>query len=88
MIDMGQANVDVRIFQEIKMTDGIYFWGSDGYRVVVKPEPIRHRWELLGNYSVFTVVMVIYHYVERILRILLTPNFSHNICDHEKILSR
>ena len=23
-----------------------------------------HRWELPGNYPVFTVVMVIYHYVE------------------------
>ena len=26
----------------------------------------RHRWELPGNYPVFTVVMLIYHYVERI----------------------
>ena len=26
----------------------------------------RHRWELPGNYPVFTVVMAIYHYVERI----------------------
>ena len=25
-----------------------------------------HIWELLGNYPVFTMVMVIYHYVERI----------------------
>ena len=35
----------------------------------------RHRWELPGNYPVFTVVMVIYHYVERIWRILVTPIF-------------
>ena len=26
---------------------------------------VKHRWELPGNYPVFTVVMVIYHYVER-----------------------
>ena len=25
---------------------------------------VGHRWELPGNYPVFTVVMVIYHYVE------------------------
>ena len=41
-----------------------------------------HRWELPGNYPVFTVVMVIYHYVERIWRILVTPIFLHNIYDH------
>ena len=35
----------------------------------------RHRRELLGNYPDFIVVMVIYHYVERIWRILVTPNF-------------
>ena len=34
-----------------------------------------HRWELPGNYLFFTVVMVIYHYVERIWRILVTPVF-------------
>ena len=34
-----------------------------------------HRRELPGNYPVFTVVMVIYHYVERIWRILVTPIF-------------
>ena len=37
--------------------------------------PAMHRWELPGNYPVFTVVMVIYHYVERIWRILVTPVF-------------
>ena len=36
---------------------------------------IGHRWELPGNYPVFTVVMVIYHYFERIWRILVTPDF-------------
>ena len=42
----------------------------------------RHRWELPGNYPVFTVVMVIYHYVERIWRVLVIPIFLYNIYDH------
>ena len=29
------------------------------------------------------MVMVIYHYVERIWKILLTPNFLYNIYNHE-----
>ena len=29
--------------------------------------------ELPGNYPIFTVVMAIYHYIERIWRILVTP---------------
>ena len=41
-----------------------------------------HRWELPGNYPVSTVVMVIYHYVERLWRILVTPVFKYNIYDH------
>ena len=41
-----------------------------------------HRWELPGNYPVFTVVMVIYHYVERIWRILVTTILLYNIYDH------
>ena len=40
---------------------------------------VHHRWELPGNYPVFTVVMAIYHYVERIWRILVTPNFLYSI---------
>ena len=28
--------------------------------------------------------MVIYHYVERIWRIIVTPNYIYNIEDHEK----
>ena len=36
----------------------------------------RHRWELPGNYPVLTVVMLIYHYVDRIWRTLVTPNFN------------
>ena len=37
----------------------------------------QHRWELLGNYSVFTVVMVIYRYVDRIGELLLPPIISY-----------
>ena len=53
-------------------------------RVKEKTPPLevntqRHRWELPGNYPVFTVVMVIYHYVERIWIILVTPFFKYNI---------
>ena len=39
------------------------------------PRIADHRWELSGNYPVFTVVMVIYYYVERIWRIIVTPVF-------------
>ena len=35
----------------------------------------KHRWEIMGNYPVFTGVMVIYHCFERIWIILVTPNF-------------
>ena len=38
-----------------------------------------HRWELSGYYPVFIVVMAIYHYVERIWRILVPPIFIYNI---------
>ena len=40
---------------------------------------VRHIWELLGNYSVIIMVMVIYHYVEKFWRILVTTNFLYNI---------
>ena len=43
----------------------------------------QHIWELPGNYPVLTVVMIIYHYIERIWRILVTPDFLYNIYDHE-----
>ena len=47
-----------------------------------------HRWELPVNYPVFTMLVVIYHYVERIWRIIITPDFPYNIYDHQKTLSR
>ena len=40
---MGQANVDDGVFQERKLTDGIYTQGLDGYKVIVTPAPIQHR---------------------------------------------
>ena len=40
---MSQANMDLGIFQETKVTDGIYTRGSDGYSVVATDAPIRHR---------------------------------------------
>ena len=43
----------------------------------------RHRWELPGNYPVFTMVILMYHYVKRIWGILFTPNFLYNIYDNE-----
>ena len=44
--------------------------------------PQQHRWELPGNYPVFTVIMLIYHYIEKIWRILVTPNLFYNIYNH------
>ena len=38
-----------------------------------------------GIYPVFTVVMVIYHYVERIGELSLLLNFLYNIYDYETI---
>ena len=38
-----------------------------------------HRWELTGNYPHFIVVMVICHYNEIILMILITPRSLYNI---------
>ena len=41
-------------------------------------------WESPDNCLVFTVVMVMYHYVERIWIIIVTPNFSYKIYNREK----
>ena len=46
---MVQANTDMGIFQETKCTDGIHTHASDGYSVVDKDAPIRHR----GRVAVF-----------------------------------
>ena len=39
---MSQANMDLDILQETKLTDGIYTRGSAGYSVVAMDAPIRH----------------------------------------------
>ena len=43
---------------------------------------VAHRWDLPGNYPVFTTLMVIYYYIEIIWRILVTPVFLYNLDDH------
>ena len=40
---MSQANMDLGILQETKLTDVIYTRGSDGYSVVATDAPSRHR---------------------------------------------
>ena len=46
---VSQANMDLGIFQEKKVTDGIYTRGLAGYSVVVTDATIRHR----GGLAVF-----------------------------------
>ena len=40
---MAQANMDLRVLQETKCTDGVDTRASAGYRVVATDAPIRHR---------------------------------------------
>ena len=40
---MEQANLDMGILQETKITDGVYTRASAGYRVVATDAPSRHR---------------------------------------------
>ena len=40
---VSQANMDLGIFQETKVTDGIYTRGSAGYSVVATDAPSQHR---------------------------------------------
>ena len=49
---------------------------------------VLHRWELPDNYPFFAVVMILYHYVEKIGRIFVTPDFVYYIYDHEKYYPR
>ena len=46
---MSQANMDLGILQETKLTDGIYTRGSAGYSVVARDAPSRHR----GSIAIF-----------------------------------
>ena len=47
-----------------------------------------HRWGLSGDYPIFTLLMVICHYIDRIGDFLLLPLFWYNIYDREIILLR
>ena len=40
---VSQANMDLGILQETKLTDGVYTRGSAGYKVIVTDAPSRHR---------------------------------------------
>ena len=40
---MSQANMDMGILQETKLTDGAYTRGSAGYNVIATDAPSRHR---------------------------------------------
>ena len=40
---MGQSNLDVGVFQDTKLTGGIYTRISDGYKFVVTPAQSQHR---------------------------------------------
>ena len=40
---MSQANMDLGILQETKLTDGVYTRGSSGYNVIAMDAPSRHR---------------------------------------------
>ena len=40
---MSQANMDLGILQETKLTDGIYTRGSAGYSVIATDAPSQHR---------------------------------------------
>ena len=48
---MGQSNVDVGVFQETKLTDGIYTRGSDVYKVVATSALSRHRGDVALYYQ-------------------------------------
>ena len=39
---MGKSNMDVRVFQETKLTEGIYMRKSARYKIVASTAPSRH----------------------------------------------
>ena len=51
--------------------------------ILTNPLGPHYIWQLLSNYPVFIMVMIIYHYVERIWRIIVTSIFLYNIYYHE-----
>ena len=40
---MSQANMDLGIFKEKQLTNGVYTCGSAGYSIVTTDAPSRHR---------------------------------------------
>ena len=48
---VSQANMVLGIFQETKLTDGVYTRGSAGYSVIATDAPIRHR----GGVALFSL---------------------------------
>ena len=40
---MVQENVDVGVFQDTKLTEGIYTWKFSGYKVVATLAPSQHQ---------------------------------------------
>ena len=40
---MSQANMDLSILQETKITNGVYTRGAAGYKVIATDAPSRHR---------------------------------------------
>ena len=56
--------------------------------LIRQPLTPNHNWNLPVNYPVFSMVMVIYRYIERLGELSLPLIFVYNIYDHEKILSR
>ena len=46
---MSQANMDLGILQETKITNGVYTRGSAGYKVIATDAPSRHR----GGVAIF-----------------------------------
>ena len=58
---------------------GIDTLGTDAVFETTLGSGAGHRFKLPGSYPVFTVLMVIYHYVEKILENSRYPQFLYNI---------
>ena len=72
----GKSMAEGRQHQGHLVGDAEYLEWSQQWTGV---DATNHRWKLTGNLPVLSVVMAIYHYIEIIWRILVTPNFLYNI---------
>ena len=65
---------------------------NDGGDAILMVSPFcnthNHQSELSGNYPAFTVVMIIYNYIEIIWRIFVNSKVWYNIYNNETILYR